>query len=113
MLGHVASLNASVAGSILLYEASSQRGVERPPVVSIFAPDADTAPLAESTPDADAAQPAAEAAAPAAPAARKRRAKVVSAAPVEPVVEPSDAADGDHGLLPGASAAQPESDKEE
>ena len=113
MLGHVASLNASVAGSILLYEASSQRGVERPPVVSIFAPDADTAPLAESTPDADAAQPAAEAAAPAAPAARKRRAKVVSAAPVEPVVEPSDAADGDHGLLPGASGAQPDSDKEE
>jgi len=114
MLGHVASLNASVAGSILLYEASSQRGVERPPVVSIFAPDADTAQpdVEAAAPAAEAAAPAAEAAAPAAPAARKRRAKVVSAAPVEPVVEPSDA-DGDHGLLPGASAAQPESDKEE
>ncbi|HEX7498082.1 MAG TPA: 23S rRNA (guanosine(2251)-2'-O)-methyltransferase RlmB [Candidatus Limnocylindrales bacterium] len=110
MLGHVASLNASVAGSILLYEASSQRGVERPPVVSIFAPDADAAQPAA---DADAAQPAAEAAEPAAPAARKRRAKVVSDAPVEPVVEPSDTADGDHGLLPGVSGGQPQSDKEE
>ena len=30
MRGRVASLNAAVAGSILLYEASSQRGGERP-----------------------------------------------------------------------------------
>ncbi len=30
MRGHVASLNAAVAGSILLYEASSQRGGDRP-----------------------------------------------------------------------------------
>ena len=34
MRGHVSSLNASVAGSILLYEASSQRGGDRPLLIA-------------------------------------------------------------------------------
>ena len=114
MLGHVSSLNASVAGSILLYEASSQRGVERPPVVSIFA---DATP--EATPEAvpEAVLPAADASSdatqPAAPAVRKRRTKVASDTPVEAVIEPSDASDGEGALLPGTSTAQPEPDSAE
>ena len=38
MHGRVTSLNASVAGSILLYEASSQRGGELAPLASVIAP---------------------------------------------------------------------------
>ena len=93
MLGHVSSLNASVAGSILLYEASSQRGVERPPVASIFAP--------EVAPDATP---------PAGPASRKRRPKSVPSASLEPVIEASERADGNDALLPGPPGAQPEPD---
>ena len=107
MLGHVSSLNASVAGSILLYEASSQRGVEREPVVSIFAPDATSdagPPAADASPDATQ---------PAAPAVRKRRTKVVSDTPVEPVFEPTDTSDGDDVLLPGAPGGQPQPDSAE
>jgi 23S rRNA (guanosine2251-2'-O)-methyltransferase len=40
MRGHVTSLNAAVAGSILLYEASSQRGGERPLIAPPAADDA-------------------------------------------------------------------------
>jgi hypothetical protein len=116
MLGHVSSLNASVAGSILLYEASSQRGVERPPVVSIFAPDA----IPAATPSAalgavpNAALGAVLDAVPkAGPAARKRRAKVAPADRLEPVVQPSDSADGESALLPGMSTPQPEPDSAE
>jgi hypothetical protein len=93
MLGHVSSLNASVAGSILLYEASSQRGVERPLIASIFAPDA--------TPDATP---------PTGPASRKRRPKAAPSAALEPVIEHSEVADGGDALLPGPPAAQPEPD---
>lgn len=99
MLGHVASLNASVAGSILLYEASSQRGVERPPVVSIFAPDATSD--AEATPDA---------APPTGPASRKRRPRAAPGVSSEPVAEPSEMADTGDALLPGPLGAQPEAD---
>jgi 23S rRNA (guanosine2251-2'-O)-methyltransferase len=108
MLGHVSSLNASVAGSILLYEASSQRGVERPPVASIFAPDAtpDATPAAHATPD-----PRADATQPAGPAPRKRRTKAASETAVEPVTESSDTADGDDVLLPGAPGAHPQADQ--
>jgi 23S rRNA (guanosine2251-2'-O)-methyltransferase len=49
MRGHVDSLNAAVAGSILLYEASSQRGGERP----LIAPAGETEPVTE-----EAAEPA-------------------------------------------------------
>jgi 23S rRNA (guanosine2251-2'-O)-methyltransferase len=46
MRGRVTSLNASVAGSILLYEASSQRGGDRPLLTPEFA-DAESASIAE------------------------------------------------------------------
>lgn len=97
MLGHVSSLNASVAGSILLYEASSQRGVERPPAVSIFAPD----PTPDPTPDATP---------PTGPASRKRRPKAAPSASLEPVIEPSEMAGSGDALLPGPLGAQPEPD---
>jgi 23S rRNA (guanosine2251-2'-O)-methyltransferase len=47
MRGRVASLNAAVAGSILLYEASSQRGGERPLVGPEAGTAADIAPSVE------------------------------------------------------------------
>jgi 23S rRNA (guanosine2251-2'-O)-methyltransferase len=46
MRGRVTSLNASVAGSILLYEASSQRGGDRPLLTPEFS-DAESASIAE------------------------------------------------------------------
>ena len=102
MRGHVTSLNASVAGSILLYEASSQRGGERPLIAPESAVDmADPAaldPAAESATEASGpiddgsevqvALPAAE------PKARRRTTPKASA-PKRPRAHPSDE------LLPG------------
>ena len=91
MRGHVSSLNASVAGSILLYEASSQRAGDR----SLVTP-APVEPASEPAAPEPAAEPAAEIApAPRAaePGPRRRRTARVAAA--EP---PAHAADE---LLPG------------
>jgi 23S rRNA (guanosine2251-2'-O)-methyltransferase len=118
MLGHVSSLNASVAGSILLYEASSQRGVERPPTVSIFAPDAtpDSEPDAETNGVIETAEGAADIV-PAAPATssapRKRRQKAPTEAQPEPAEGSSDATASDEALLPGAPADLPQPDSAE
>ncbi len=59
MKGHVSSLNAAVAGSILLYEASSQRGGEPRPRPELEAEIRQTAPEAEATASADVTEPAA------------------------------------------------------
>jgi 23S rRNA (guanosine2251-2'-O)-methyltransferase len=53
MRGRISSLNAAVAGSILLYEASSQRGGERSPLA-----EAEPQAVTEQLPDLD-AEPAA------------------------------------------------------
>jgi hypothetical protein len=125
MRGHIESLNAAVAVSILLYEASSQRGGEKPLVgpepgtapVS-FAPEfvedvpaavAETAVVAEASPAAEAIPaaevepaPAAELSAEPAPKAKpKRRATAKpAAADVQPTTD-------DDALLPGAPASPP------
>ena len=51
MRGRISSLNAAVAGSILLYEASSQRGGELSPLAA----DTEPAPESERSPEAQAA----------------------------------------------------------
>jgi 23S rRNA (guanosine2251-2'-O)-methyltransferase len=109
MLGHVSSLNASVAGSILLYEASSQRGGEPLATESIFADDA--APPEPETVAAPDATP--ETTPPAGPAVRKRRPKAVSTAPVDAPIEPSGTTGGDDALLPGRPTAAPKQDPAE
>ena len=88
MRGLVTSLNAAVAGSILLYEASSQRGGDRP----LVGPEPGTGEGLGPTPES-AAPPEPEATGTPAPKPR-RRAKLVEA----PAATEEDA------LLPGASA---------
>jgi len=58
MRGRISSLNAAVAGSILLYEASSQRGGERSPLAADTEPLPETEQLPEGSSPADAAAPA-------------------------------------------------------
>ena len=114
MRGHLSSLNASVAGSILLYEASSQRAGDRPLVAPAAAETAPLDPAAELAPDlapepaADLAPaPLAEPAAKTAPATRsveagpRRRATARKSS-----VQPSPAPAGDE-LLPGGPAVNP------
>jgi 23S rRNA (guanosine2251-2'-O)-methyltransferase len=55
MRGHVESLNASVAGSVLLYEAASQRGAEN--AVAAAAPADASTPAQQQEPAADAPTP--------------------------------------------------------
>ncbi len=99
MRGKVSSLNASVAGSILLYEASSQRAGDRPLVAA--------APVDATSPEPAALEPAAEtalASQPAEPGPRRRRAAragVADAAPAGAEAPPAGAADE---LLPGTLA---------
>ena len=119
MRGHIESLNAAVAGSILLYEASSQRGGEKPTVgpepgtepVSfapefvgdVPAPVAEAAVVAEAPPTAEVELSAAAdvAAEPAPKAKPKRRATAKTAAgEAKPVAD-------DDALLPGAPASAP------
>ncbi|OGO59274.1 MAG: 23S rRNA (guanosine(2251)-2'-O)-methyltransferase RlmB [Chloroflexi bacterium RBG_16_72_14] len=94
MHGRIESLNASVAGSILLYEAAAQRGTEeRPP-----GPAPEPAP---PDPEAASEPPAPATASPASAGVRRSR----KAAPPAPVPA-ADAADtGDEALLPGAPDA--------
>jgi 23S rRNA (guanosine2251-2'-O)-methyltransferase len=126
MHGHVESLNAAVAGSILLYEASSQRGGDRPTLIADApAPEA-RAPRAEAESDADVETTSAEAAvseaaafaadisasepevgpaaeAPAArPAPRKRAARAGVTPPAEAPAVEAPAVEADDALLPGA-----------
>jgi hypothetical protein len=125
MRGHIESLNAAVAGSILLYEASSQRGGEKPLVgpepgtepVS-FAPEsvdeepvvvaeALPAALAEALPAAEPA-PAAEAVAATEPAADPApKAKAKRRATAKPAAGEAPLATDDEALLPGAPASAP------
>jgi 23S rRNA (guanosine2251-2'-O)-methyltransferase len=98
MRGRVSSLNAAVAGSILLYEASSQRAGERPLIGSDAgepATDADVATQSRSS-----ESPGPEAAP--APQPHSRRRSVAKADPVEPQLEP-----GEDVLHPAASALDP------
>ncbi len=94
MLGHVSSLNASVAGSILLYEASSQRGGEGH-AVGLVAP-------ADAPADA-----------PDGPPSRKRRPKASSGASKEPAAKLADIAADDDALLPGGLEIQSRPDSTE
>ncbi|HEX7472427.1 MAG TPA: 23S rRNA (guanosine(2251)-2'-O)-methyltransferase RlmB [Candidatus Limnocylindrales bacterium] len=122
MRGHVTSLNASVAGSILLYEASSQRGGERPLIAPESTADmADPAALdpaaefSEQPAPAPAAEPAIAAAGPiddggeaqvALPAAEpkaRRRATPKASALKRPRAHPGDE------LLPGGPEVDIES----
>jgi 23S rRNA (guanosine2251-2'-O)-methyltransferase len=111
MLGHVSSLNASVAGSILLYEASSQRGGEPLATESIFADDAPSEPKIEpeieATPEATP-----ETAPPAGHVVRKRRPKAVATTLVEAPSGPSGTP-GDDALLPGSPTADQKLDSAE
>ena len=112
MRGRVSSLNAAVAGSILLYEASSQRGGDKP-LLGGDSPNATSEP-AESIPEPEAAAPEPEFATPelesaipearTGPAPRRKpaRSRAAAAAP-EPAPEPSPATDD--ALLPGGPAA--------
>jgi 23S rRNA (guanosine2251-2'-O)-methyltransferase len=89
MRGRISSLNAAVAGSILLYEASSQRGGERSPLAETESPaEAEQLPEPKAEPSAIAgpADPPefAEVAAPAAPAELTAPADPGTTAVVEP-----------------------------
>ncbi len=129
MHGHVQSLNAAVAGSILLYEAAAQRGLPAPPqteetVPADEAPDEgtatetatidDQAPVEpESEPESE-PEPGPEPVIEPPPAARKvtKRPRAGTAAPVAPVAQdaPEEAptpADVDDALLPEAVAVAP------
>jgi 23S rRNA (guanosine2251-2'-O)-methyltransferase len=118
MQGRVSSLNAAVAGSILLYEASSQRAGNRPvigPEPGLVAelrsapgdePDTEDYSSAVDSTAGDvqapvAPDPVAEAAADAAPSPtpKPRRRAATKSAPVEPPTDTEEDA-----LLPGASA---------
>jgi 23S rRNA (guanosine2251-2'-O)-methyltransferase len=98
MHGRIESLNAAVAGSILLYEAASQRRTpeqDRPSVQ----------PAAEPTPEGAASEPGPEPAPPAAPAAAKRAPRKRT-----PAASPDAAAAPDDSLLPGGPAGDPDLD---
>jgi 23S rRNA (guanosine2251-2'-O)-methyltransferase len=97
MRGHVTSLNAAVAGSILLYEASSQRGGDRPliaPEPPAGASEPSAEPIAEPVGPIDTGKEA-QVAPPAAKPKLPRRAAAGAGAP-DPM--PTHAADE---LLPG------------
>jgi 23S rRNA (guanosine2251-2'-O)-methyltransferase len=126
MKGHVSSLNAAVAGSILLYEASSQRGV---PAVSprsdlpatgeaesLGSDDAEPEPTGDATAEAttpatadakaDAADAATDAPRLTGVPARKPRARKSAAVPSKPAQHPLSA---DPGATsdPGSAGEQP------
>jgi 23S rRNA (guanosine2251-2'-O)-methyltransferase len=99
MRGRVASLNASVAGSILLYEASSQRGGER----ALIAPAPDKVPEADLEPGAESGAGLDTPRAPAEPQPRLRRRasprKNTDGPPESAAAESAPAVD--EALLPG------------
>jgi 23S rRNA (guanosine2251-2'-O)-methyltransferase len=97
MRGAIGSLNAAVAGSVLLFEAVAQR--DQPPQARTHDPDAATGPDAATEPD-----PATEP--PAAPRPRAARARKPAAA--RPAVDvPVADATADEELLPGGPSAEP------
>ncbi|MFI5259228.1 MAG: 23S rRNA (guanosine(2251)-2'-O)-methyltransferase RlmB [Candidatus Limnocylindrales bacterium] len=106
MRGRVASLNAAVAGSILLYEASSQRGGDQPLVGPEpgteggldLAVDAGTIGDGATAADAGTIVDAGTIDAPE-PEPKRRRRAVANQEPVEPPAETAE-----DTLLPGASA---------
>jgi 23S rRNA (guanosine2251-2'-O)-methyltransferase len=102
MRGRVTSLNASVAGSILLYEASSQRGGERPLIAP--APELDAERVVEADPVPESGSIAA------APDAGAFAAGSASAEPdaPEPVVEPRHRATGKKSASSDEQAASAE-----
>ena len=115
MRGRITSLNAAVAGSILLYEASSQRGGELSPLA------ADTEPVRESEPSPEAqaeAEPepepsaesvpaiAAESDTPEPPRSKPRARRSTKAAP-QPDPSPTASAVSDEELLPGGPSVPP------
>jgi len=101
MQGHVTSLNAAVAGSILLYEASTQRGGERPLVASPFADE--PLEVREQTGVGEPEQPDDGSPEATTEPAERSVSEAEAAPPPEPV-QPDDEA-----LLPGGpSIAQPE-----
>jgi predicted rRNA methylase len=111
MRGRISSLNAAVAGSILLYEASSQRGGDRPQFQNPFTEPAgiDYEPVDEpSEPGAfvEAAPVTAESVAPAAEpeivAEGKPKAKRRATKPVAPIAGSPESEED--SLLPGSAA---------
>jgi len=102
MHGRVDSLNAAVAGSILLYEASSQRGGDRPFIGRDAAAAGVSEAQAEPTTPSEPATPAEGGSSPA-PEPKPRRRAAARTKPLQTVAE-SSPEDGEEALLPGASA---------
>ncbi len=123
MRGRVGSLNAAVAGSVMLFEALSQRDVASPPVslgISQPTQGGEAAEPLEPSAVAQGEQPAERAATPPsaeptdppAPAVRRRapvghKRKVVTATAEAPEATPSVADEGDAARLPGAAGVLP------
>jgi hypothetical protein len=107
MHGHVESLNAAVAGSILLYEAAAQRRLAETPLKVAEPLDAAPAVVADPEP---AVAPAAEAeAAPAEPLPADRPPRRPRSRRTVPAVEPvPDRADQGDELLPDGPTPEPE-----
>ena len=114
MRGRITSLNAAVAGSILLYEASSQRGGERSPLAGDAeplpetgrAPDAEVEPAADVAPVETAPDEAVETPTPARSKPRARRASTKAAAPASANVAPPSVP-ADEELLPSGPTGAP------
>jgi 23S rRNA (guanosine2251-2'-O)-methyltransferase len=95
MHGHIESLNAAVAGSILLYEAAAQRRLAEAPPRTVEPIDASVDPVLSGVEHA-------EAAAPAEPAGVARTgAPVEPESPTPPVAGVADDAAVEEELLPG------------
>jgi hypothetical protein len=104
MRGAIGSLNAAVAGSVLLFEAVAQRGgEERPQGAGEPEPEPEPGPAADD-PAAD------EPTAPTAPAKRARRPRASAATPEpsRPTEATSPTAPAKRARRPRASAATPE-----
>jgi tRNA(Leu) C34 or U34 (ribose-2'-O)-methylase TrmL len=113
MHGHIESLNASVAGSILLYEAASQRGGDKAsvplagesPAPTAAPPDESELQVSLEAPEPAALPEASESPAPPAAgkpkrATRSKKAAVEPEVVIESEVAPEPADGGDHELLP-------------
>ncbi len=114
MHGHIESLNAAVAGSILLYEAAAQRRLSETPLKVAVSLDAAPAVTLEPEPEpvvlAEAeAAPVEPKAAPVEPDQAQRPVRRPRSRRTVPAVEPVlDRADQGDELLPGGPVAEPE-----
>lgn len=111
MRGAIGSLNAAVAGSILLFEAVAQRGGEdRPQVAGESASEPEPEPVSVAEPEPEGASVADEPGPSTAPAKGARRARVAATTP-EPsppsVAKPVSADSDDDALLPDSTPAKP------